>query len=270
MVEKARQYTPTTIKRLHLLSGNECAAPDCTRLLIAKDGETVISKICHIEGANINGPRYNPAMTDDERRHFNNLVLLCDEHHSIVDNKANEALYPVPLLKGWKKNHESKLLHKKITTNYSLLQVAIDAISRIDFDTSAEQNDTPVAFNIEDKISYNSIKRNKPLIDEYKVFYSRLNELYTELEIQCSFKKEKLLRNIKTIYLKIKGKYVGDSPNPIDLIKENADNIIEDIEQELAELIERDSKRYEEDVTFGVSIIMVDAFMRCKILEEPK
>jgi len=270
MVDKARQYTTTTVKRLHLLSGNQCAMPGCTRLLIASDGETVISKICHIEAASADGPRYNPSMTDDDRRHFNNLILLCDEHHSVVDNKANEAIYPVSLLKEWKRNHESKLLHKKITTNYSLLKLAIDAISGIDFDSPDEQYNDSVAFNIEDKISYNAVKRNKSLIDEYKVFYSRLNKLYAELEIQGSFKKENLLRNIKKIYLRYKGKYVGDSPNPLDLIRANADNIIEDIEQEMMRLIEREPQRFEEDVTFGVSIIMVDAFMRCKILEEPK
>lgn len=70
MVEKARQCTPTTVKRLHTLSGNQCAAPDCTRPLIAKDGETIISKIAHIEAASEKGPRYNPNMTNDERRHF--------------------------------------------------------------------------------------------------------------------------------------------------------------------------------------------------------
>jgi hypothetical protein len=270
MGEKARQYTPTTIKRLHLLSGNQCAVPGCSRSLIASDGETIISKICHIEAAGEDGPRYNPAMSDDDRRHFNNLILLCDEHHSIIDNKVNEAAYTVSTLKELKKNHENKLLHKKIISNYSLLKLAIDAIAEIDFDESDDQNSVPASFYIEDKISYNAIKRNKPLIDEYKIFYSRLNGLYSELEIQGSFKKNKLLQNIKRIYLKFKGKYVGDSPNVMDLVRANADNIIEDIEQELMNLIERDSKYFEEDITFGVSIIMVDAFMRCKILEEPK
>ncbi|MCX5693884.1 MAG: hypothetical protein NT014_01925 [Candidatus Omnitrophica bacterium] len=270
MVEKARQCTPTTVKRLHTLSGNQCAAPDCTRPLIAKDGETIISKIAHIEAASEKGPRYNPNMTDDERRHFNNLILLCDEHHSIIDNMENESKYSVSMLKEWKRNHERKLLHNKLCTKNSLLKIAIDAISNIDFESSERRSDISIAFNIDDKISYNAIKRNKPLIDEYKIFHSKLNELYKELEIQGSFKKDKLLRNIKTIYLKIKGKYVGNSPDPIVLIKQNADNIIEDIEQELSELIEKDPKRYEEDITFGISIIMVDAFMRCKILEEPK
>ncbi len=46
-------------------------------------------------------------MTDDERRHYNNLILLCDECHSIIDNKEHETNYSVGLLKSWKINHEN-------------------------------------------------------------------------------------------------------------------------------------------------------------------
>ncbi|MDD5259485.1 MAG: hypothetical protein PHD29_05915 [bacterium] len=270
MGKKAREYTRRTLRRLDTLHGNQCAEPDCTRPLIAKDGETIISKICHIEAASEKGPRYNPNMTDDDRRHFNNLILLCDEHHSIIDNIANESKYPVAMLKEWKRDHESKLLHNKLITKHSLLKVAIDAISNIDFEGVEPSCGSFTAFNIDDKITYNLVKRNKVLIEEQKIFHSKINELYNELEIQGSFKKDKLLRNIRTVYLKIKGKYVGDSASPMDIVRQNADNIIEDVEDELLVLIGAGSQSYEEDINFGISIILVDAFMRCKILEEPK
>jgi len=61
----------------------------CFNKLIARDEQTIVSKICHIEAASQNGPRYNPNMSDEERRHFDNLILLCDECHSIIDNKDN-------------------------------------------------------------------------------------------------------------------------------------------------------------------------------------
>ena len=44
---------------------------------------------------------------------------------------------------------------------------------------------------------------------------------------------------------------------------------IEDVENKLLELIEKDKVIFIEDISFGISIIMVDAFMRCKILEGP-
>ena len=269
MKNKARDYKPSTVRRLDILSGNQCAAPGCTRSLIASDDESIISKICHIEAASKNGPRFNPNMTDEERRHFNNLILLCEECHTIIDNKSNETEYPVELLREWKLNHESKKL-SALNSNTSLLRTAINQISEANFDDIAGQDvETYDAFNIEDKIKHNAIKRNKALIDDYKVFYSKISALYAELESQGSFKKEKLLRNIKKIYLRTKGKYVADSSEPMKLIRDNADNIIEDIEDSLISSCVTGPGCSEEDISFGITVILIDAFMRCKILEEP-
>lgn len=266
MINKARQYKPSHVRRLDTLSRNECAAPDCTRKIIAHDGESIIGKICHIEAASINGPRFNPAMDDDDRRHFNNLILMCDECHTVIDNKNNEAKFPVSLLKEWKMEHESKG-HLELTANTSLLKLAINAIADADLEESTDVSEAAYKpFDIEHKIAHNAIVRNKPLIDEYKVYYTKIASLYEELESQGSFKKEGLLRNIRKIYLKIKGKYVGVSANPLEIVQKNADNIIEEIEEELMQSC---SSMYTEDISFGVSIIMVDAFMRCKILEKP-
>lgn len=265
----AREYTPTTKRRLDTLSGNECASPDCTKPLVAKDRQTIISKICHIKAASAEGPRFDSAMSDDERRHYNNLILLCDECHSIIDNKVNELLYPVSLLEEWKKNHESRFSEKKLSGRPSLLKDAINAISAIDIADLEEKKENLVAFNISSKISFNEIKRNKSLIEEYKVHYSRINSLYDELERQGSFKKEKLLKNVNRIYLNAKGKYVLDSSNQIEIIKANSDAIIDDVFEELMKVVEDDKQLIKEDITLGISLIMVDAFMRCKILEEP-
>jgi hypothetical protein len=264
MTPGPRTYAPNTLKKLFGLSGLECYNPDCNNKLIAKDGETQISKITHIEGASENGPRYNSDMTDDDRRHCSNLILSCDECHSIIDNPENIDKYPVELLKEWKKNHEDeiKFLHLK---EPSLFKIAIDAIAKLNL-SELEPPKEGEAFKISNKISYNSVKRNKPMIEEYKIYYSKINTLYEELEKQGSFKKDKLLRNIRNIYVKIKGNYVQDSENEMEIIKNNADNIIDDVQNELFNLLSKDVK---ENIYFEVSVILVDAFMRCKILEKP-
>lgn len=269
MSDKARDYTDRTLKRLHTLSGNQCACPECTKPLIARDRKTVVSKICHIEGASKNGPRYNPSMTDNDRRHYDNLILLCDECHDIIDNPDNEKKYPTPLLKQWKKDHEGKMFFK-LATQPSLLIDAVNAIIKIDTEEDPALVEADIKpFRIEEKITQNSIRRNKSMIEEYKVFYTKINSLYSELESQGSFKKEKLLRYIKKLYLKVKGKYVGNASNEMEIIRNNADNIIEDIQDILSKKILSIDGTYQEDVEFGIEIIMVDAFMRCKILEEP-
>lgn len=270
MKSKARDYKDSTIKRLHVLSGNQCAAPDCTNALIARDGETIVSKICHIEAALPNGARWNPDMDDDQRRHFDNLILLCDECHCIIDNKDNEAQYPVSLLRQWKKQHESTITYSYLNEHPSLLSRVITAISGIELDAQEEVSSSSMgAFEIEAKIKHNDIRRNKTLIDEYKVFYAKVNSLYQTLEEQGSFKKENLLRNIRTIYLQAKGRYVENNPNPLQIVRDNADNIIEDVQDKLLSMAEKNTSNCSEDISFGVSLIMVDAFMRCKILEEP-
>lgn len=266
----AREYKRSTLRRLDTLCGNQCTAPDCDRKLIARDGETIVSKICHIEGAAPNGPRYNIGMDDDQRRHFDNLILLCDECHSIVDNPENEARYPVPLLREWKKQHESKRTYSYFSERPSLLSTVITAISDIELDVETETLPTSLeAFEIETKINYNDIKRNRALIDEYKVFYTKVNSLYQILEEQGSFKKENLLRNIRKMYVQIKGEYVGNDANPMQIVKDNADSIFEDMQEELLLKAEEKATDCSEDISFGVTVIMVDAFMRCKILEEP-
>lgn len=269
---KARQYKPTTVRRLDTLSGNECAEPTCSKKLIAEDGESIISKICHIEAASANGPRWNKDSTDDERRDFGNLILLCDEHHVIIDNKNNEAKFPVYLLKKWKTDHEAKILklisgNNVLIKNPSALNVVISFVGNRIFE-NVLITETLNAPSTEDKILYNNVIRFKPIIEEYAVYQGKLNKLYEEIEKQGSTKKEFVLQNIKTIYLKEKGKYDG-----IEDIRLHADTIIENVENELWKNIENSSNRVLdlpiEAVKLSLLIIMVDAFMRCNILEEP-
>lgn len=267
-IDKSRQYKQSTRDRLHLLSGNQCYAPECEKSLMAKDGVSPIRKICHIEAASDNGPRCNTALDDDERRHFDNLILLCDECHTIIDNMNNVEHYSVSLLKDWKKNHEAKHLHSTLN-NPSMLNDAILAIADLDID-DVDPNDKGLSsFDIDAKLDFNKVVRSRSWIDEYKVCYHIINSLYDELEAQGSFKKVKLLRNVRNIYVKIKGSYVGDSESQQDIVSANADNIIEDVEEELLKLAKSQRSVCEEDLSFGISLILVDAFMRCKILEKP-
>lgn len=269
MGDKARQYKPSTVRRLDTLSGNECYAPSCNKKLIAEDHKTIISKICHITAASKNGPRYIASMSDDDRRDFNNLILLCDEHHNIIDNMENVQKYPISLLQEWKRNHESKLLNKNLIQNSTLLSQAINVLANIEMDEDFEDLTGGEPFDINNKIEYNSVKEYKYIIDEYKVYYGKIDALYDELEKSGSFKKEKLLTIIRTIYLKLKGKYADGSQDEQKSIRDNSDKIINEIQEYLFEEIEKTQLKINDDAFIAIPIIMVDAFMRCKILEKP-
>lgn len=96
--------TQKTVKQLFALSGNLCACPGCNAKLVKSDG-SVIAQICHIEAKKKGGERYNPNQTDEERRSFDNLILLCANCHLVTDNVEE---YPVEKLKKMKKQHEDK------------------------------------------------------------------------------------------------------------------------------------------------------------------
>ena len=56
-----------------------------------------------------NGPRYVEEMSDDERRDFANLVLLCLGHHNTVDGR-DWRKYSIVLLEKWKSDRETQFL----------------------------------------------------------------------------------------------------------------------------------------------------------------
>ena len=270
MTPGPRNYTRVTIRRLHTLSMNECARPDCDHALIGWDGATIVGEICHIEAASPGWPRYNPDMNDDERRHFNNLILLCEECHTIVDNFENELVYTVELLRKWKSDHEATARAKVLTARPTLLGMVIDAIARADLDEDPGlPPEGTQAFGIEDKIEYNCVRRNRALIDEFKVYYPKVSSVYEALEGGGSFKKDRLLRNVRRIYLEVKGKYVEDSADPMQVVRERADDIMDDVQDRLLSVVETSNSSSVEDVDVGIALVMVDAFMRCKILETP-
>src|ERR1700722_1625133 len=103
-----RDYTSGTERALYTFSGMACYFPDCsTPVIVFVNGEPVCNaQIAHVRGANPNSARYDPFMTDDERRAFANLILLCTPHHSIVD-RLHPANYQPEELQQWKVKREA-------------------------------------------------------------------------------------------------------------------------------------------------------------------
>src|SRR6185437_2919073 len=97
-----------TQKRLFALSGNRCAFPDCpTPLTDRTPTGSVVGEVCHIKGEKPTAPRYDKNQSDEARHGFENLILLCNVHHKIVDDNVEE--YSVDALTAMKERHETKL-----------------------------------------------------------------------------------------------------------------------------------------------------------------
>jgi len=156
----------------------------------------------------------------------------------------------------------------------SILAEIINELGKCLFLPEQGESDLQGEFVIADKIKHNNIVKYKGVIEEHRIYQGKLNAIYGELDSQASSKKLILLRNVRNSYLKIKGSYIAKSPttNLIDTIRTNSDKIIEDIEKELLGEIDKSNNIAAplETVKIALLIIMVDAFMRCKILENPE
>ena len=108
MKEKAKRLTPTpeTIRRLFLLSGNQCAFQGCVHPIITEEG-TYVGEICHICAAEEEGERFDPVQTNEDRRQFDNLLLMCHDHHVITNDVAE---YSVERMRQLKADHESRFM----------------------------------------------------------------------------------------------------------------------------------------------------------------
>lgn len=102
-----RGYTAATRAALATLSKGHCYYPGCTEPTIKFiDGVPMTNyQIAHIRDANP-GNRYDAAMSNEERRAFKNVVLLCLIHHTYVD-KTRPDLFSSSTLEGWKADRES-------------------------------------------------------------------------------------------------------------------------------------------------------------------
>lgn len=262
-----KKISDLTIKRLYALSGNRCAFPGCTIEFFNGD-KMNLSNICHIEDANPDSKkknRFNEKMTDEQRADFSNLILLCPNHHKETEDPIK---YKVEDLKMMKKKHEKKiqeLTKNKIINSPSLLGKIIILLNKNkELNDGNEEILNPPKTN--EKIKFNNLIENRPIIENYKVFQGKLNLVFKEIENDGSNKKEIILIDINTLYKKEILNYKN-----IEEIRNNADLIFNNIREKLLEKLETKNNETEIEVLeYGLNIIIVDAFMRCKIFEEPK
>lgn len=93
------------------LSCDRCAYPNCKQKLIEtginRTNPTVTGEECHILPKKMNGPRCNSEKPKKKKRNsYSNLILLCRNHHKIIDDDRNKNKFTVEYLKKMKQDHE--------------------------------------------------------------------------------------------------------------------------------------------------------------------
>lgn len=100
-------------KDLKILWGKaagRCSMPDCRKMLVHEASEQIPSKNiligvnCHIVGEKEDGPRGKSILTPEERNRYPNLILLCGNHHTIIDQDPDN--WPIEKLHQIKADHE--------------------------------------------------------------------------------------------------------------------------------------------------------------------
>lgn len=118
-----------------------------------------------------------------------------------------------------------------------------------------------IAFEINKKIEYNDLLKIRGIIDDYKVYYKKLNEKYEEYDKQGVNKSLSILSIIRKRYFELS----SNGKLSQDLFFSIIDSIIDIIVK---------SKNYieipYEELEMCVHILVVDAFIRCKIFENPE
>ncbi len=97
------QPTLSTLKRLFACCGNRCAFPNCTAPVV--HNETLLGEVCHIKGEKLGSARYDSNQSAEERRAYENLIVLCPTHHTVIDD--DQEAYTFDRIARMKATHEA-------------------------------------------------------------------------------------------------------------------------------------------------------------------
>ncbi|MCD4810502.1 MAG: SMEK domain-containing protein [Methanosarcinales archaeon] len=141
----------------------------------------------------------------------------------------------------------------------SNLAIIIDILSKEDWDIQ-DTLDSIDSFEIERKISFNNLGTVKDIIDDYKVHYNRVDKIYSEFDFMGNNKSSSVLGTIRKEYVKARNTVHDDDLFIL---------VLEKIQEKTVQ-----SANYKpipiDELELCVNILVVDAFIRCKIFKNPK
>lgn len=155
------------IKILWANAAGRCAFPDCREKLCASEvrdaAPYTIGEMAHIRGEKPKANRYDRSQTKAERVSYENRILLCPTHHTLIDKRENEGRYSVDVLHTLKVDHEIF-----VSGQLELLQFVDKAkVARHLFPFMKENYEAFVNFG-----PHSEIARNNPESDAHGVWLS--------------------------------------------------------------------------------------------------
>lgn len=121
-------------------------------------------------------------------------------------------------------------------------------------------DDNSNSFEIERKIQFNELEDAREVIEEFCIYYKKVDEKYTEFDLLGANKSNSVLNSIKKEYRKLK---------KIEKKDDIFFNTIENIKEKVLQSNNLNNIPIDE-IELCIDILVVDAFIRCKIFENPK
>lgn len=122
-------------------AAGRCAFPECKKDLVhdatETDDESLIGDIAHIVAESPEGPRGQSPLTPEERAKYANLVLMCKNHHKVIDDQFLE--WTAERLIALKAAHETGIRDRlsetdvrRISENVMYATIVDDWVDRVD------------------------------------------------------------------------------------------------------------------------------------------
>jgi hypothetical protein len=87
----------------------------------------IIGKVAHMVGFSADGPRGDPSFPTSDLNRYPNLILLCGNHHDLVDGQPNS--YTVDDLRQMKLAHESWVAEQLVNNVPNLTFVELETVA---------------------------------------------------------------------------------------------------------------------------------------------
>lgn len=153
----------------------------------------------------------------------------------------------------------------------SIIGKLVEIISKSD---PVEQNLERTASDIDIKIIFNDLQRNKWVADLYKDDAIVIDESIKTLDSIIYNGSRKLKRQFKSFYNAALGRFgFYERPFILDAIRQNSDNIIDDVLNSAQKMVSScsnlDSEFLQEDIDYGIKMIVSYSIIECVVLENP-
>lgn len=195
----------------------------------------------------------------------NPYAIKFDPKSDIIDNKSildrvlssdidkQKAIYELI-----KKELGNEVDIVKLDSNLALI---INILSQENLSSGDKITINP--FEIERKINHNKIKITKSIIDQYAIYHARLDKKYTEFDSSGSNKSISVLQKVHSYYIE----------SCVKFKEKDADSVFLEVIEEIKDKVLESANFVEipiDELELCVKIIVVDAFIRCKIFENPE